>query len=68
MQADREKQMHSPIRIAIISTGVQSSVVDQATNGFVMTLKNAKVLVAESSQDSVGTWDRIGSVPSRKCS
>ena len=54
MQADREKQMHSPIRIAIISTGVQSSVVDQATNGFVMTLKNAKVLVAESSQDSVG--------------
>ena len=54
MQPNRENPMHSPTRIAIISTGVQSSVVEQATSGFVMTLKNSKVSVATSTQDSVG--------------
>lgn len=54
MQPNREKQMHSPIRIAIISTGVQASVVEQAASGFVMALKNGKVSIASSVQDSVG--------------
>lgn len=54
MQESNLSSSVSPIRVAIISTGVQCSVMEQARSGYVMTLKNGQVNCTPSQQDSVG--------------
>ena len=54
MQSNNSQQTQYPTRVAIISTGVQCSVMDQASSGYTMSLKNGKVHCVSSLQDSVG--------------